>query len=99
MLLILLLWVWQVIEEVSYKEQMPYASMLILLVQLEEVFAHAIIQKDITSKKEMQLRPQTLQSQSLTHVLRLHTELVNKSLEPHLMNVGGTKQQDLQDLT
>lgn len=65
-------------------------SSIILLVQLQEVFAHVITQKDIMSKKVMLLRQQQLQSLSLTHVLRLPTELANRSLELLMMNVGGT---------
>jgi len=58
-----------------------------------------MIPLDITSKKEMLLRQQQLQSLSLTHVLRLLTELANKSLEPNMIIVGGTKLQDSRDPT
>lgn len=72
--------------------------MILLLVQLQEVFAHVTIPLGITSKKGMLLRQQQLQLLSLTHVLRLLTELANRSLEPNMIIVGGTKLLDSQDL-
>lgn len=69
---------------------MLFVFLMINMVQLEEVFAHAMKRKVIMSKRQMLQRQQLHPLLSLTHVLRQLTELDSRCLELYMMNVGGT---------